>query len=152
MSARTPFCRRLREERGAQLVEFALVFPLLLLLTAGIIDMGLVIKDYQVVTNAAREGARLGALEGIGDDLVVARVNTYLESGGLRAVAETDVAEVEVGGGAGPTFTAVDVVVSYPHAVLMLAPVTGLFEALSFPSSVTLRARATMRREVVTAQ
>ena len=46
-------------ERGAELVEFALVLPLLLLLVLGIVDFGFLFQRFEVVTNAAREGARL---------------------------------------------------------------------------------------------
>ena len=47
-----------QEERGAALVEFALALPLLLVVLAGIVDFGFVFQRYEVITNAAREGAR----------------------------------------------------------------------------------------------
>jgi hypothetical protein len=50
--------RRLACEKGAELIEFALVFPLLLLVMFGIMDFGLLFQRYETVTNAAREGAR----------------------------------------------------------------------------------------------
>ena len=53
-------CRRERE-RGANLVEFALVLPLLLLMLVGIADLGRAFTTYIAITNAAREGARYGA-------------------------------------------------------------------------------------------
>jgi Flp pilus assembly protein TadG len=43
-------------------VELALVLPLLALLLLGIIDLGLVTREHQVLQNAAREGARFSAL------------------------------------------------------------------------------------------
>ena len=46
-----------REERGAALVEFALALPLLLVVIAGIVDFGFTLQRYEVITNAAREGA-----------------------------------------------------------------------------------------------
>ncbi len=48
--------------RGQALVEFALVLPLFLLLIAGIVDMGMGLNSSITVTNAAREGARLGTV------------------------------------------------------------------------------------------
>jgi Flp pilus assembly protein TadG len=48
-----------RKSRGQTLVEFALVFPLLILLLMGIFDFGRAIFLYNSLTNAAREGARL---------------------------------------------------------------------------------------------
>src|SRR3954447_21671996 len=53
---------RLRHERGAELIEFALILPLFLVLIMGIFDFGLAFQRYEVITNAAREGARLGSL------------------------------------------------------------------------------------------
>lgn len=55
-----PFERQ--SERGAVLVEFAIVAPLLVLLLLGIADMGQLIHAHQVVQNAAREGAHFASL------------------------------------------------------------------------------------------
>ncbi|GAA4408564.1 hypothetical protein GCM10023168_26190 [Fodinibacter luteus] len=49
-------------ERGAAAVEFAILFPLLILLIAGIIDMGRLLFGQIMLTNAAREGARMVAM------------------------------------------------------------------------------------------
>lgn len=53
---------RANGERGAAAVEFALVLPLLLMVVLGTIDWGWYFFVSQVVTNAAREGARVGSL------------------------------------------------------------------------------------------
>lgn len=51
--------KRLRGDRsGAAAVEFALVLPLLMTLVFGVFEFGLLWNTYQVVTDAAREGAR----------------------------------------------------------------------------------------------
>ena len=50
--------RRTADDRGAALVEFALVFPFLALILFGIIEFGLAMNDYQSLRQAAREGAR----------------------------------------------------------------------------------------------
>lgn len=47
-----------RSERGANLVEFAIVLPLLVLILAGMVDVGRAFNSYMVIANAAREGAR----------------------------------------------------------------------------------------------
>ncbi len=57
--------RLFRTDRGAALVEFALVLPLLLVIIGGIVDFGFLFQRYEVVTNAAREGARLAVLPGL---------------------------------------------------------------------------------------
>jgi Flp pilus assembly pilin Flp len=51
-----------REERGASMVEMAMATLLLLLLLAGVADMGRAFHDYIIITNAAREGARYGSM------------------------------------------------------------------------------------------
>jgi Flp pilus assembly protein TadG len=50
-------------DRGAAAVEFALLLPLLLLLIFGIIDFGRALNAQITLTQAAREGARLEALD-----------------------------------------------------------------------------------------
>ena len=49
-------------EGGQAVIELALTLPLLLLVLTGIIDFGFQFQRYEVVTNAAREGARVGVL------------------------------------------------------------------------------------------
>jgi uncharacterized protein (UPF0333 family) len=52
------------KERAQTMVEFALVFPVVLLITYGMIEFGRMLFIYSAVTNAAREGARYGAAAG----------------------------------------------------------------------------------------
>ncbi len=52
-----------RSERGAQLIEFALVMPLLLLLLLGIVELGYVLGQRNDVRHGAHEGARLAAVD-----------------------------------------------------------------------------------------
>ena len=49
-----------RRERGAKLVEAALVMPLLLIMMAIVVDLGRAYFCYIAVVDAAREGARYG--------------------------------------------------------------------------------------------
>jgi Flp pilus assembly protein TadG len=49
--------------RGQALVEFALVFPLLLLLVFGLIDLGRLVYANNALSEAAREGARYGSVQ-----------------------------------------------------------------------------------------
>lgn len=51
----------LRRQKGQAITEFALILPFLLLLIGGIVDFGLAFFIGQMVGNAAREGARVGA-------------------------------------------------------------------------------------------
>lgn len=49
-------------ERGASAVEFAIVLPILALLLFGIVEFSVIMYDKALITNASREGARLGAV------------------------------------------------------------------------------------------
>lgn len=68
-------------ERGASLVEFALIAPFLLLLLLGIVEFGYLFGQFNEVRHAAREGARYAAVSypdldggGIGDSDVIEAV------------------------------------------------------------------------------
>ncbi len=53
-----------RSERGQALVEFALVVPMFLMLTFGIIEFGVLMMNRIQVGRAADVGARTGSLKG----------------------------------------------------------------------------------------
>jgi Flp pilus assembly protein TadG len=139
--------RRWRDERGAELIELMLVLPILLLIVAAIMDFGVLFMRYEVVTNAAREGARIAILPGYGDADVQARVADYLAAGGLTDTPTTTVtsAVVEISPG-GPTVNVVTVTVSYTHQYLLLGPVAGLVGGGAY-ANTELRAASQMRRE-----
>ena len=48
----------IRNERGQALTEFALVLPMIAILLFGIVQFGIVFKDYVTLTDAVRAGAR----------------------------------------------------------------------------------------------
>jgi hypothetical protein len=54
----------LQNNRGVAALEFAICLPLLILLVCGSIEVGLMLYDRQVITNASREGARAGIVKG----------------------------------------------------------------------------------------
>src|SRR6266545_5874812 len=58
----TSNAKQRRRQRGTQLVEFAVVLPLLVLLTMMIIEAGFFIRAHQVINNAAREAAHVASL------------------------------------------------------------------------------------------
>ncbi len=51
-------------DKGATLIEASLVFPILILIIMGILELGMVFKDYLTVSYLSREAARIGALAG----------------------------------------------------------------------------------------
>ena len=52
----------IKDQKGAALVEFAIVLSLLVLLVIGAIEFGILYYNKQVITNASREGARAGII------------------------------------------------------------------------------------------
>jgi Flp pilus assembly protein TadG len=83
MSRRTS-SRRGARDRGAAAVEFALVFPLLLLIVFGIIDFGRALNTQITLTQAAREGA---ALDAVGDAQGTVITGTQNAATGLNPVS-----------------------------------------------------------------
>jgi Flp pilus assembly protein TadG len=134
-------------ERGAELIEFALVFPTLLLVMLGIADFGFLFQHYEVVTNAAREGARVAILPGYTDGDVQARVAQYLTAGGLTGTATTTVEAPQAIRVGGQCITVRPVTVTYEHQFLFLGPIVGLMGGSGF-SNKTLSATSSMRSEI----
>jgi Flp pilus assembly protein TadG len=56
------FVRKCGEDSGAELVEAALVIPILLMLLLGIVWIGRAYNVYETITRAAREGTRYAVL------------------------------------------------------------------------------------------
>ena len=63
--------RDLARRRGGAVVEMAVVSPLLLTLVFGVIEFGNSFMVRQILTNAAREGARVAAIQPVADDAAV---------------------------------------------------------------------------------
>ena len=143
------FVKRWRCEKGAELVEFALTFPLLLLVMVGIMDFGLLFQRYEVLTNAAREGARVAVLPGYNAADVTNRVNQYLLGTTLSGAVTTVVgapALMPVGGGR--CITVIPVTSTYTHNYMFVRGIARYFNQ-TFGTRV-LTARANMRKESAT--
>jgi Flp pilus assembly protein TadG len=67
--------RRLRRQRGAVAVEFALIMPVLLLILVGTLEFGRVWSQMQVFQGAAREGARCAAVKATSACVIQDRIN-----------------------------------------------------------------------------
>jgi len=134
-----------RGESGQSLVEFAIVLPILLAVVIGIFEFGRAWNVYQVLTNAAREGARRAVVPSTAsEDQVRAVITDYLD----RAALESELGVVNIEGFRAGTGTPVAVAVSYPYEFQFLGPIVALLgDGGSVPGSITLSTTAVMRNE-----
>ena len=80
--------KRQARTRGQSLVEFALCLPLLMLIFAGIFDLGRAFNAYIIITNAAREGAYYGSLNPQDSNGIVTRVIEEAQGSGIALTAD----------------------------------------------------------------
>jgi Flp pilus assembly protein TadG len=143
--------RTSHSDRGSEVLELAFALPLLLLVIAGIMDFGFFFERYEVVTNAAREGARMAVLSGYtcnstSTSDVFNRVQTYLNASGLN---NTPTVTCGVVTGATSSIGLVQVQVTYPTSLPMIGTIAALVGGGSM-GTVNLTAIATMRPEADT--
>lgn len=126
--------------RGAALVEFAIVAPVLLLLVMGMIEYGRLVMVQQVITNASREGARQGTLEGATTASVTTTVNQFLAASRIHGAVVTVTPNPPSSAAFGNPVT---VAVQVPFSEVSWLPTP------MFLSGATLSATTVMRRETV---
>lgn len=129
--------RRLREERGQNLVEFAIVAFLVVITIFGVVEMCRMVLVYTTVANGARIGTRYAMVHGSNSTVTTSQirsvVNDYLRAGTVNtanatvALAYPDPVGAATSGCTDPGCR-VTVTVSYPYDLL----------ASYFPLSVTL--------------
>ena len=124
--------KRLKNERGAALLETAITIPLVLLVTVSIFEFGRAYQTWQVLTNAAREGARVAILSESNDQQIRDAVRSYMIGGRLPAAASASIS-VERTVPFGANNTASRITVTYPFNFTVLNPVIRLVT----PSSST---------------
>ena len=138
---------RIRNQRGAALLETAITIPLVLLVCVSIFEFGRAYQTWQVLTNAAREGARVAILAETTDGTVTSVVRDYLQSGQLPQFAAATVnVERTVPFGSN---TASRITVTYPFDFIVLNPVVRLINAGSATGQGTtqMQSSALMRNE-----
>jgi len=118
MSRRRHHSHHARREDGQAAVEFALILPVLMLILVGILQFGVVFRDYLALTDAVRAGARKGA---------VAR---HLASPGSYTQGEVKKAAADLGPGLTVTVTSswkpgedLTVQATYPYKINVLGVV-----------------------------
>ena len=124
-------------DRGAAAVEFALMLPVLLLIVFGIIDFGRALNAQITITQAAREGARLDALN---QPNVIPR--TQAAATGLSGVGVTIVSACPPG--SGPTANATVKVTYTFNFVTPIGAIAGLFGGGGLGSPLSLTAQGVM--------
>lgn len=140
---------RLRDETGAELIEFMIIFPIFMLVVAAIADFGFLFQRYEVVSNAAREGARIAILPGYASGDVTARVTNYLTASGLTTaptVTQTVGSETLTTGTATHVVPTVRVTVAYPSQFDFIGPFASFFGGTSW-GAITVQATSVMRVE-----
>jgi Flp pilus assembly protein TadG len=142
--------RERRSERGAALLEAAITLPILLLIAVGIFEFGRAYQTWQVLTNAAREAARVAVLPNVSVSAVQSRARDYMQSGQLANAATATVnvdrnASVVVNGANVPASL---VTIQYPFKFIVLQPVARLVNQKgSLGESLTMVASSVMRNE-----
>ena len=137
-------------ERGSEMVELAIALPILLLVIAGIMDFGFLFERYEVVTNAAREGARMAVLTGYSCDNTLtsdvgSRVQDLLDD--QRSGPDTPTVNCAISTQTLPSTLTVQVAtvtVQYPSTFLFIGPIAALIGGGS-PGTVNLQAVSVMR-------
>ena len=139
--------KRFRSQKGAALIEAAVTIPLILLIAVGIFEFGRAYQTWQVLTNAAREGARLAVISGSTDADVTTTVRNYMQAGNLDNYATATVTITRNVPLTGPD-TGSQVQIAYPFQFMVLQPVIQLIDAASTTGTpITMQASALMRNE-----
>ena len=145
-SMRTRLTRLRKNERGAALIEAAVTIPLILLISVAIFEFGRAYQTWQVLTNAAREGARVAVISGTTDADVRGAVNNYMSIGQLGTVADSYIdvnRTAPLGSNTGSQIT-----VRYPFSFMVLGPVVRLVNPSSSAGApLTMSAATVMRNE-----
>jgi len=139
---------RYRSEKGAALLEAAITIPIILLISVGIFEFGRAYQTWQVLTNAAREGARIAVINGTTDADVTARVRAYMQAGSLPnyATATVTVTRAVV---LTASDTASKIQINYPFQFMVLNPVVRLVAPSDTKTGapITMQSSALMRNE-----
>ena len=135
-------CRpRRTKRRGTSAVEFAIVAPLFFMMVFGMIEVGRMVMVQQIITNAAREGARVAVVDGATSTGVTTAVNNYLTGAGISgATITTDPSDPNAASYGDP----ITVTVQLPFS-----RVTWLPSPWFISGSTQMVAKSVMRRETV---
>jgi Flp pilus assembly protein TadG len=137
-------------ERGSAMVETAITIPLLLMVMVGIFEVGRAYETWQVLTNAAREGARMAVTPSSTEEVTTALIRQYMADGQLvnSGTATVVVDKTSTINAGGTPVSASLVTVDYPFEFIMLQPVVRLVApGATVGGPLTMRATSIMRNE-----
>jgi Flp pilus assembly protein TadG len=139
--------KRFRSQTGAALLEAAITIPIILLICVGIFEFGRAYQTSQVLTNAAREGARAAVITGTTDADVTTRVRNYMQAGSLTNYGTATVTITHNVALTGAD-TGSQVQIDYPFQFMVLQPVIQLVTPGSTTGApITMHSVALMRNE-----
>ncbi|MGH7551129.1 MAG: TadE/TadG family type IV pilus assembly protein [Gemmatimonadota bacterium] len=137
--------KRPKRDSGQSVAEFAIVLPILLALLVGIFEFGVAWNRKQVLTNAAREGARLAVLPNTFSEAAVnATMDSYLTSAGI---APADVSRDLEMCSVPCTGDTVTIELTMNHTMPFISSIAGLLSASPTAGAVTLTSVVNMRHE-----
>jgi Flp pilus assembly protein TadG len=143
----TRFRSQVRSQEGAALLETAIVLPIILVVCVGIFEFGRAYQTWQVLTNAAREGARAAIITGTTDAQVTTRVRNYMQGGALPNYSTANVTITHNVALTGAD-TATKVQIDYPFQFIVLQPVVRLIvRTATTGAPITMHSTALMRNE-----
>jgi Flp pilus assembly protein TadG len=127
--------------RGAALVEFAILAPVLLSLVIGLLEIGQALKAANIMASAVREGGRLAAMDWNGfvpegwtpNEKVISDVRNFLNAAGLPGDSATIEITSAEGGDAGEEFVLTDPSNTYRLFTISIA--IPYEEVSTFPST-----------------
>ena len=102
---------------GQELVELAILFPLLMLVAFGVLDLGRLFHASITISNAAREGARFGTFDPADVGGIVAATQAEAQSSGIDLSGSTII--VSCPDGACGSGLPVRVAIQYPFQLVM---------------------------------
>jgi Flp pilus assembly protein TadG len=120
---RSPSRHPLRSQRGAEIVEFAITLPVILIVFFIFVDFGIAFSDQAVIANASRAAAR-EAIRGSDNAAAYAAANAVLTSlsswtgGGSHTCDADKCTVVRAGTGPGDDVT---VTITFPFHFLLLS-------------------------------
>ena len=129
-NAQTKQQQNRRHRLGTALVEMALVLPIFFMVVLGIVEFGRAMMVGQMVTNAAREGARLAVIDGNTNADVKAHINSFLTNSINASESDVTIA-IDIEPANSLSSTPTDVVDAKPRDLIQIR-VTVPFSAVNY--------------------